>query len=243
MIKIAVISDIHANLLALEKVMEDIRKREISQIYCLGDLVDFAPWGNEVISLMKNENISCILGNHDERIAFNLPVTPLQHHDDIETESRLSAINYSKQTITKENKNWLSKLPFHIELQYKIGKSFKKIMLVHACIDSNEEYIYESDPKGKIISILKERSIDILVMGHTHQSYVQCHSNILLLNCGSVGRSKESDRKAVYSIITLSEENIDAEIIKIDYPVMEVASAIYASTIPNFYGDFLLEAK
>lgn len=55
MIQIAVISDIHGNLIALNEVLKDIKNRNISQVYCLGDLVDFAPWGNEVISLIKKK--------------------------------------------------------------------------------------------------------------------------------------------------------------------------------------------
>ena len=65
MIQIAIISDIHGNIRALEAVMNDIKERKIEQIFCLGDLVDFAPWGNEVIDTLRNKGIPCILGNHD----------------------------------------------------------------------------------------------------------------------------------------------------------------------------------
>lgn len=105
--KIAIISDIHGNLLALQKVLEDLESRNISDIYCLGDLVDFAPWGNEVINLMKAKKIPCLLGNHDERIAYDLPIIPLSHHCEKETANRFMAINHSKKYITDENKQWL----------------------------------------------------------------------------------------------------------------------------------------
>lgn len=77
MLQIAIISDVHANILALKEVLNDIQNRSIDQIYCLGDLVDFAPWGNEVVAKIQEMGIPCLLGNHDQRIAFNEPIVPL----------------------------------------------------------------------------------------------------------------------------------------------------------------------
>ncbi|MBS1661316.1 MAG: metallophosphoesterase family protein [Bacteroidetes bacterium] len=235
MTQIAIFSDIHANLPALETVLQDINRRNIHQSYCLGDLVDFAPWGNEVIELFKTTHIPCLMGNHDERIAFDLPITPLAHHDSKETQNRLLAINHSKATITPENKRWLSQLPQQIELIFKT----QKILLVHGSPASNDEYIFESHPIPNLLQLLKNRHSNALIMGHTHLSYIR-HSNTLFVNCGSVGRTKEADRKATYCILTITEEAINPEIIKLDYPIDYVAQNIYQSPIPDFYADFLL---
>ena len=120
MIQIAVFSDVHGNLPALEVVLKDIEDRGIHQKFCLGDLVDFAPWGNEVIEKIRSLNIPCLMGNHDERIAFDIPVIPLSKHSEEETNSRFIAIDHSKKHITESNKRFLSELPFHLKLNYKI---------------------------------------------------------------------------------------------------------------------------
>jgi predicted phosphodiesterase len=101
MIQIAIFSDVHGNLPALEVVLNDINERGITHKFCLGDLVDFAPWGNEVIEIIKEKNIPCLLGNHDERIAFDLPVIPLSKHSEQETIARFSAIDHSKRYISR----------------------------------------------------------------------------------------------------------------------------------------------
>ncbi|MVM34563.1 metallophosphoesterase [Spirosoma sp. HMF4905] len=240
MIRIAVFSDIHANLPALRAVLGDIEKRHINLCYCLGDLVDFAPWGNEVIELFKEKQIPCLLGNHDERIAFDYPIYPLPHHDELETANRILAIDYSKRVITPENKQWLAQLPFQLELAFKLGGHLKRILLVHASPRNNDEYIHESYSAAALLEMLGDRKIDALLMGHTHQSYIK-QSEVLFVNCGSVGRSKEPDRKATYCVITISEAGIQPELIKVDYPVDYVAGEIYASSIPDFYADFLVQ--
>lgn len=240
MIQIAVISDIHANIIALEAVLKDIEERNISQVYCLGDLVDFAPWGNEVIDLMQQRGIPCLLGNHDERIAFNQPVIPLAHHDAEETANRDVAINYSKRTITPEHKNWLKERPYQLELSFKTGAKIRRILLVHASPSSNDEYIYASHDQQALFGGLRNKDIDVLCMGHTHLSYIQQYKDVWFVNCGSVGRSKEKDRKAAYSILTISEAEVKAEIVKVAYSLDEVTAAIHKSEIPDFYADFLL---
>lgn len=91
--------------------------------------------------------------------------------------------------------------------------------------------------------MLPDQTIDALVMGHTHASYIKNESGILMVNCGSVGRSRETDQKATYSILTISDGKVGAEIIKVDYAIEKVAKAIYESEIPDFYGDFLLRSE
>lgn len=240
-ISIAIISDIHANLPALQTVLADIRNRNIDQIYCLGDLVDFAPWGNEVIGLFRERHIPCLLGNHDERIAFDLPVIPLPHHDAAETAQRFIAIDHSKNTITDDNKQWLSGLPYQLELTFRTGPAAYKILLVHASPESNDEYIYETYPGADLLSRLGNDKIDALVMGHTHLPYVKTHADTLFINCGSIGRSKEPNRNASYCLLRIDASGIHPEIIRLDYPLEHTAAAIYNSAIPDFYGDFLLQ--
>ena len=143
MIQIAVFSDVHGNLPALNSVLKDIEERGIRQKFCLGDLVDFAPWGNEVIENIRSLNILCLMGNHDERIAFDIPVVPLSKHSEEETSARFIAIDHSKKHITEENKKFLSELSFLLKLNYKVGKKHWNIQLVHSSLSSNDTYLYE----------------------------------------------------------------------------------------------------
>lgn len=239
---VAIISDIHANSTALHAVLADIQRRKIQQIYCLGDLVDYGPAGNEVIDIIRKRGIPCILGNHDEGIAYDRPILRAAFHPEAETAARIAAINYSKKSITQDNKEWLKSLPYEMELTFKTDLSGKKIriMLVHGSLKDNKEYIYENNPNQHIIDELNKRSVNMLVMGHTHLSYIKKIDNLMLVNAGSVGRNKEYDRKAVYTVVSFGDNELKAEIIKVDYDIQSVVRDIYNSEIPDFYADFLL---
>ncbi|MEI3791357.1 MULTISPECIES: metallophosphoesterase family protein [unclassified Chryseobacterium] len=244
MIRIAIFSDVHGNLPALDAVLGDMEKRGITQKFCLGDLVDFAPWGNEVIEKIRYLNIPCLMGNHDERIAFDIPVVPLLKHSPEETEARFIAIGHSKKHITDKNKTFLSGLPFHIQLNYKVGKRHWNIQLVHSGLLNNDIYLYESENNKVFIDMLEESQSDIVVMGHTHLSFKKYfETKGWAVNCGSVGRSKEENRLASYLILTMEEDHMLPEIIQIPYPIEETALAIEESGIPDYYASFLKNEK
>ncbi|MDY0932671.1 metallophosphoesterase family protein [Chryseobacterium sp. CFBP8996] len=243
MIQIAVFGDVHGNLPALETVLDDIEERGIRQKYCLGDLIDFAPWGNEVIEKIRSLNIPCLMGNHDERIGFDVPVIPLSKHSEEETAARFLAINHSKKYITEENKAFLSELPFHLKLNYKIGEKHWNIQLVHSSLESNDTYLYESENDEVFQNMLCESQSDVIMMGHTHMSFKKYFNGKWAINNGSVGRSREENRLASYVILTLDEEKITPEIIQLDYPLEKVAQEIEKSEIPNYYASFLRNEK
>ncbi|WP_431612107.1 metallophosphoesterase family protein [Chryseobacterium sp. 'Rf worker isolate 10'] len=244
MIQIAVFSDVHGNLPALNSVLKDIEERGIRQKFCLGDLVDFAPWGNEVTEKIKALNIPCLLGNHDERIAFDIPVVPLSKHSEEETNARFIAIDHSKKYITEENKKFLSELPFHLKLNYKVGKKHWNIQLVHSSLSSNDTYLYESEEDEIFIRMLEDAQSDVIAMGHTHLSFKkQFENGTWAINCGSVGRSKEENRLASYLILTLDEDQVSAEIVQIAYPLEETIRGIEESDIPDYYSAFLKNEK
>lgn len=236
--RIAIISDIHGNLPALINVLDDIQAREIQQVYCLGDLTDFAPWPNECIHLIKTLNIPCIQGNHDQWIAEDSAIVSLAHHSPEEARAREIAINHSKAIVTGDNKIFLGELPFQIRLDYRIGNKHWQILLVHAHPDSNNQHLYEDEPDETFALLLEREQADALIMGHTHYSFIKAIDSKWAINCGSVGRSKETNRDASYLIIEICKDRIVPEIIQLDFNKSSVRNAIKDSDIPDFYADF-----
>lgn len=175
------------------------------------------------------------MGNHDERIAFDLLVIPLSKHSEKETLARNEAINHSKKTVTKENKAYLASLQ---KSMVAYSENFK-LHFTHASPKSIDEYLYEDDEllEQRLLSV----NADVLLIGHTHLSYIRDFGNKKIINPGSVGRSKEPDRKAAYGIVEITPKTVSAEIVKLDYDICETANAIYKSDIPDFYADFLID--
>jgi predicted phosphodiesterase len=240
--RIAIISDLHANLPALNAVLEDLDKRQPDALFCLGDLVDFAPWPNEVIETIRQRRIPTIMGNHDERIAFDYAIFPLEKHTEEERAARAHAIGYTRRTISADNREYLSGLPRTVRISYGTGSKARKLLLVHASPRSIDEYIYADHPETELIRMPRKNDADVIVMGHTHLPYIRPFSGgKFAINTGSVGRSKEERISATYLMLTIAESRIRPEIVRVAYPVEETIRGIRESPIPDFYADFLAE--
>ena len=244
MYRIAVFSDVHANLPALEAVLAAIEEEKPDTVLCLGDLVDFAPWPNEVIQEIQSRKICTLMGNHDERIAFDLKLVPLAKHSLEEREARVLAIDWTRRAVSAASKNFLASLPRSFEISFGLPGRSRRILFVHASLASLDEYIYEDHPEEDLVAKMAAEGADVLVMGHTHLPYVRSLTggSRLAVNVGSVGRSKEPSRLASFAMLEVQEDLVEVRLHRVSYDLKRTQMAISESSIPDFYAEFLSPA-
>lgn len=199
--KIAVLSDIHGNMQALEKVVEDIKKHNCEKVFCLGDLAMAGPQPRAAIDYVKNQpDWVVIQGNTDKLISDFSP----EIFNDIKSKFPLMAHALADDVIFIEDdkKEYLKNLPAQKELTIE----GLKILLVHGSPRRNNEDILPGQPIGKIEEMIKDTDADIILCGHTHvPAGYQTSTKQTIINDGSVGRPMTEELKACYCILDINK--------------------------------------
>ncbi len=237
--RIAFFSDVHGNSIALVAVLKDIQTRNVDMKFCLGDLVGYGAFPNEVVELIRNNHIPTIMGNYDDGVAYNRIECGCAYKDEKSAELGHRSLAWMKAHLTSENKEFLRGL-FH-RLEFPIFN--KKVLLVHGSPRKINEYLFEGRPKKSILRMMDEEKTDILICGHTHLPYAKNLDGKFLLNTGSVGKPKDGDPRAGYIIVTMTENSLETEIVRVPYDVEEMAKAIEATDLPHEFAEALRTAS
>ncbi|WP_276360553.1 metallophosphoesterase family protein [Daejeonella sp. H1SJ63] len=240
--KIALFSDIHANLPAFEAFLADLDSRKPDAVYCLGDLVGYNVWPNEIIEGVRKRGIATIAGNHDLYVKNLLPVAP----ELLDSTGK----DYAYHIIKPENRTYLLTLPAHILLDYSLNNEDLRILLVHGSPRDVNEYVLEDTEESYVLDLMNESGADILCVGHSHKPFhriIQAGNKLKhVINLGSAGKPKDDIMAGCYVMLTLNEnsavnhpDSLQIDFIRFDYDVEKAANAIEESPLPDEFAERL----
>jgi len=240
-LRVAVISDIHSNLPALEAVLSDIGGDDPDQVWCLGDVVGYGAQPDACTKLVSEVTELCLAGNHDLVVRGDLDVRYFA----------MSAGAAARWTIKKVN---AATLEFLADLA-PLGQS-QGVGLYHASPrDPVWEYVLSISQAGECLDVQQQR---VCLIGHSH---VACHfsrdggdtigqqaldgakvsmaKGEWLVNPGSVGQPRDGDPRAAY--LMLDTETWAATFRRVEYPIDDAAGAIIEAGLPRSLADRLYQ--
>lgn len=240
----ALISDIHANLPALEAVLADIGRRPgVGAIYHLGDLVGYAPWPDETVALLERAGIAGVAGNYDSTVATDYQHCGCRYEDPLQ--ERLSHLSYqwTRAHVSPATKRALAALPFRIDLLSTGGHlAGPRAILVHGTPTLNTLYWTEDRPDDFCLQMARHagaRPGDVIAFGHTHKPWQREVGGIRFVNTGSVGRPKDGDWRAGYVLLDLGEGPVRVEMVRVEYDVERAMRGIRESDLPAALAEYL----
>ena len=252
--RIALFSDIHANLPALEACLKSIEEQKPDAIYCLGDLVGYNIWPNEVINEIRKRGIPTIAGNYDFGIGRTSDDCGCAYKEEHEKEMGKISVSFTNSIVKEEERNYLRTLPAHITVEFQLNDDKLNLLLVHGSPRRINEYLFEDRDEKSLLRIMEQADADIMCFGHTHKPYHKALSAFPddvaryhhAINIGSAGKPKDRDPRGCYAILTINnnsrtgdKESIQVEYIRFEYDVEKAAKAIEESSLPNEYADML----
>lgn len=251
---IALFSDIHANLPALEAFFIDVEKRNPDAMYCLGDLVGYNIWANEVVNEIRKRKIPTIAGNYDFGIGRTSDDCGCAYKTDEEKANGAVSISFTNKITGTPEREYLRSLPAHIRVEFQLNNDKMNLLLVHGSPRRINEYLFEDREEKSLLRIMQDADADIMCFGHTHKPYHRVINSGTgetphfrhAINIGSVGKPKDNNPQGCYVLLTINQdsgvqnaESIQVKFVRFEYDVEKAAKAVQESQLPNDYADNL----
>ena len=218
---VAVITDIHANLPALEAALARIDELGIEQIYCGGDLVGYGPHPNEVCALIAEREIPTIYGNYDYAIGRDLDDCGCAYITPEDRELGQRSVAWTLDNTVQASKDFMRELPF--ELHFPVGEHRRASRARLAA--QGQRVPLRGQARAACTSGSPAAETDqVLVFGHTHKPWVHEYGGVLFVNCGSVGKPKDGDPRGAFAILRATASGVEVTIERVRYDAEAVAA-------------------
>ena len=235
--RLALFSDVHSNLPALEAVLDDIASVGVDARYALGDLVGYAPWPDQVLERLQAEGITSVMGNYDEGTGFDMAECGCAYINPIEKALGDQSFAWTKAHTSDANKAWLRSLPREIRFEAD-GLHY---LLVHGSPRRINEYLYEDKPDATFARIAGGAGADVIVCGHIHPPYTKTVGTARFISDGSVGKPKDGDPRACWALLDKATGAVEFR--RVEYAVERTAQAIIESALPDEFAAEVREAR
>jgi len=218
--RIAVVSDIHSNKVALDAVLDDLPP--VDGIVCAGDVVGYNPWPAACLDAVRERTIPTVMGNHDRAVATG---TAFRFNS-----MAGAGVEHAREQLDDDAVAWLRDLP-------DTRTAFDgRVKLVHGHPDDPDRYTY---PEEFAPSMLGDE--DVLVTGHTHVQGHEIFDEGIVLNPGSVGQPRDGDPRAAYALLDLDDGSVAER--RVDYDIDAVAAAVRDAGLPERIGTRLYDGR
>jgi putative phosphoesterase len=236
--RVAVITDIHANLLALQAALARIDELDVDGLYCGGDLVGYGPHPDAVCTLIAERAIPTIYGNYDYAIARDLEDCGCAYVTPHDRELGQRSVDWTLAHTSRASKDFMRALPF--DLRFMVGET--PVHLVHGSPRKVNEYLFEDKPARLYERLAAAEEAAVLVFGHTHRPWIREHGGVLFVNCGSVGKPKDGDPRAAFAVLEADGDHVRARIERVAYDAAAAAREVAAAGLPTELADKLVLA-
>jgi predicted phosphodiesterase len=239
--KYAILADIHANLEALEVVLTDARDQNCTHYACLGDVVGYNANPKECLDTIRDMQMPCVKGNHDEYCSIESNLEGFNPH-------AAEAIHWTREQLTEEDREWLRNLKY-----IRLVASYS---IVHATLDGPQRWGYVFDRLAAAASFTYQNT-SVCFFGHTHVPVAFIRDSVVrggtyskfkiepgrkyFINVGSVGQSRDGVPKATYVIYNMDEGSV--ELRRLDYDIAKTQAKIRAAGLPERLAERLALGK
>jgi len=234
--RVALLSDIHGNLAALDAVLRDIARHSIGgrNVMCLGDLVGYGPDPVGVVARIRETGIRTVRGNYDDGIGRRRGDCGCYYATPEAEQDGAASYAFTDAALGDADHRWLADLPD--SLSFEVGDV--RVMLVHGSPRKINEYLLPDRTDAFLARLADEARADVVCVGHVHMAYHRTVTGeggrtIDYVSVPSVGKPKDGDPRAGWTELLIGDDGaVEAAMHRVEYDVEATAAAMLAAGLP-----------
>lgn len=236
--RVALIGDVHANLPALEAVLDHARTQDIEAIWNIGDFVGYGAFPNQVVDCLRQARAVSILGNYDLKVLrFEKKRGKWRQKKQAQ---KFLAFQWTYDVLTEKGREYLGSLPKTRVLQIED----RRLLLTHASPASVSEHLTPDTPQGRLRELASMVPVDLIICGHSHRPFVRQANGVYFINTGSVGRPDDGDPRACYASLEIGSTPDRAPRVRhhrVAYDVARAVAAIREAGLPEAFAQMMIQ--
>ncbi len=235
--KIALMGDIHGNLLALQAVVQHAESIGCERIFNLGDSVGYGAFPEETVRFLRKRGIAGVVGNYDRKVLK----FPKKREKWRRTKAKLkyTAFEFAYKSLSERSRNYLAYLPADI----RIVCGGKRLLMVHGSPAAADESLRDDTPLERLIELSKTSEADIVACAHSHRPFKRKVAGVWFVNTGSVGMPDDGDPRACYLVLDIRAGYFRIVQQRVPYDTDKAATGVRDAGMPEEFAQMVVRGQ
>jgi putative phosphoesterase len=233
--KVALIGDIHANLPALNAVLDHAREQGATGIWNAGDLVGYGAYPQEVIRALQSEGALSTIGSYDQRVLrFKKRKERWRRKKRVE---EYMALEWTYSQLSKKDRKYLRFLSQEMRMTVK----GRRVLVLHSCPGQSASSVRADEPTEALVALASKAGAELIICGRSHRPSAHQVDGVWFINPGSVGLPVDNDPRASYALLAIKQEEIQVQHHRVDYDVEQMVTALKDRGLPEAFAQVFQE--
>lgn len=219
---IAILGDIHSNVLALDSILQDLKNCGIEELVFCGDYIGYYYEPSAVVSRLQDLNKPSVIGNHDLALLHLRKTTDSLRSKELHYyyQQNGSGLRIAFETLKPEQIDWLENLPIQIDLKFENVRC----SLFHGTPDSPMKYLYPTSPLNEFREFMENSNSQLFLGAHSHHQFSKRIGEKIYVNPGSVGQPRDVGGRAAWAVLRIDGNDFDFDFSQTAYNFREIAA-------------------
>jgi len=235
--RVALMGDLHANLPALEAVLDHARQQAVEAIWNLGDLVGYGAFPEDVVQCLRKQYALSTLGRYDRQVVRFKKRREKWHRSKEREEYR--ALEWAYDQLSGKSRKYLAFLSKEIRMQVR----GKRVLLTHGTPGAEDGCLTADTPEKQLAKLAREAKADLILCGCSHQPFARSMEGVWFINPGSAGLPADGDPRAAYAVLDVGPEDSQVFPYRVEYDVERLVAELKRHKLPEGFARMFREGR